>query len=237
MKTEKPPRLRCVLGLLAFAVCVAGQSSSDTGGADYIRTATQFCNMANYTEFKCGFSDEGGVGPDPGVKLPSGLFAGTMWSGWYNSNLSKDEYPPVTHEGQSSYYQLLPRVVSVACHGPVEVSLIFKRTESGGGGGCVKLDNLEENGHITRCELILPESYDNEDEAAINATVGKCVECATCSRPEDRCPIETGKWYRDTATWNIPDKCPPSDQPLIASIVFDAQVVARIAAFDIYSVK
>jgi hypothetical protein len=222
-----------VLGLLVFACCVATQTSNEQL-IEYQTTATQFCNSANYTEHKCGFSDEGGVGEDAGVKVPTFLFTGTIFSGW--SNGTAWVYPPVTHEGNENYFQYLPRVISLACYGPVEVSLIFKRTDAGRGNGCVKL-GFDGGSNITRCELTLPKNYENEDDAAKTATVGNCVKCSTCTG-EIACPLTTGTWYRDTRDFQISKKkCPPSEEPLYSVIYFDPGVVVRLAAFDIHSVK
>lgn len=159
------------------------------------------------------------------------LIAGTVWTGWYNSSAQKNEYPPVTHTGHITYFQYLGRVLSLACQGPTTVSVVFKRLPEDQ-EGCIKLDPLPAknvSNEIERCEVVLPGgSQGNEDQAAARGETQNCVTCSTCKE----CPLETGKWYKDTATFTIPEKCPPDDYPWAAAIVIDPGVVVRLVSFE-----
>ena len=181
----------------------------------------------------CGFVLDGS--PED-VKVASSvpIFAGTIWSGWYNSDAQKNEYPPVTHTGNPSYFQYLGRVLSLACRGPTTVSVVFKRLPEGK-EGCLKLASVSMKNvstEISRCEVILPAgAKEDDDQTAARGETRNCVTCSTCTGAT-ACPIQNGKWYKDTATFNIPDRCPPDDWPWAAAVIIDPGVAVRIASFE-----
>ena len=220
----------CTGSTPASETAVAAGNDQNDPSIEYKEKAMAFCDSPNFPK-TCGFLEQMNNPKEKDVANSVCTYCGTVWT-------LLPKRPPVTVTGHVSYWQYLSQTISLACRGPTRATTVFKKVD-GARDDCFKLDGLPTSNltssNITRCELILSESYENEDEAAINGREINCVPCSTCQ--PGTCPLEKGTWYKDTVEFTIPDECPPSSEPLPVSIIVDPQMVVRLAAFDIQSIS
>lgn len=222
--------------VLLFMACTpAAAQAFENRTQMYLDRAKEYCESSDPPEV-CDWVDNINDAREAFVFYTTVPFGGTVWTGWYDSAIGKERFPPRNVSGHFSYWQYLGRGLSLGCRGPIRVIAVLKKT-GGREEACVQLsgENLNSD-NITRCELILPETYENEDEAAINAQETNCVTCSQCGGPGE-CPSEMGVWYKDIWEFDMPEKCPPFDGPSIPAIVIDPGAEFRLAKFDVESIE
>lgn len=233
-----------VLAAAAAAAAADGDASPENGEngdscdpdcMQYEKDLKAFCTSPGFKDMKCDWATQE---EQEKTLSDSNPFSGTVWKA------EPTQFPSVI-QAHHNYYQYLGRIISLACHGPVEIKVRFKvlsktcksveedtRLNSDcTTNNCARLiDPRDEYGSILRCEVDSP---------------GVCTTCSACPDPFNvsssdnmkECPQEVGTWYTDSIKLAVPDGCKSTNYTRKVPMVLGVATKIELAAFEIYEVK